>query len=254
MLRELIATDVFKLLLVFARLGAAMMLLPGFSSTVVNARTRLLLALGIAFLLMPVLGRSLPPAPAGPLSLFLLLGGEVTIGIFLGLMTQILMAPLDLAGTVISNSVGLTNVFTFDPVSRQQSQLLPGFLNLIAVTLVFLTDSHHLMLRALVDSYGLFVPGRPLPMDDFAAALVRTLGESFVLGFKLAAPALVFSLTLNTALALLNRLVPQMQVFFVGLPIQLLGGLAILMLCLPPIMYWFIRNFVDGVGAFLSRG
>ncbi len=252
MLRELLATDVFKLLLVFSRLGAAIMLLPGLGSTLVAVRARLLLALGIAFLLIPTVGRHLPAAPADPLSMFLLIGSEITIGVFFGLITQILMAPLDLAGTSIGFAVGLTNVFTFDPVTQQQSQLLTGFLNLTAITLVFMTDAHHLMLRALVDSYDLFVPGRPLPMGDFAQALVRTLGGSFVMGFRLAAPSLVFALTFNTALALLNRLVPQMQVFFVGMPLQILGGLAILMLCLPPIMYWFIRHFTDGIGAYLT--
>lgn len=254
MLREILATDVFKLMLVFARLGAAVMLFPGFGSAMVNARVRLVLALGLAFILLPSLAPHLPPMPAGPLSLFLLIAGEVTIGLFLGILTQVLMVPLDLAGNSIGYAVGLTNVFTFDPISQQQSQALTGFLNMLGMTLVFLTDTHHLMLRALVDTYTLFTPGNPLPMGDFAYSVVHTLDESFVLGIKLAAPLMVFVLTFNTALGLLNRLVPQMQVFFVGLPIQILGGLAILMTCLAPIMYWFLRYVSDGVAAFVAPG
>ncbi len=252
MLQDILSTDVFKLLLVFARFGAAMMLFPGISSVTVVVRARLLLALAIAFLLLPVLAPHLPPMPRDPMSMFILIGTEVTVGIFLGAVTQILVSPLDLAGNTMGYAIGLTNMFTFDPTTQQQSQLITGFLNLTGITLVFLTDTHHLMLRALVDSYGLFTPGQPLPMDDFATTLLRTLGDSFVMGFKLAAPFLVFSVTFNAGLGLLNRLVPQIPVFFVGLPVQILGGLALLMVCMPPIMYWFLRHFSDGIGAFVA--
>ncbi len=75
-----------------------------------------------------------------------------------------------------------------------------------------------------------------------------------ILGFKLAAPLIVFALTFNTALALLNRLVPQMQVFFVGMPIQIMGGMAVLALCLPALMTWFLRHFDEGLSAFVNPG
>jgi flagellar biosynthesis protein FliR len=254
MLRDLLTTDVYKLLLVFARMGAAIMVFPGLGSSMVLARARLLLAMAISLLLVPTVSPLVPAMPPDPLSLFFLVAGEVTIGMFLGLITQILMSPLDLAGSTIGYAVGITNVFTFDPVTQQQSQLLTGFLNLTAITAVFLTDTHHLMLRALVDSYSLLVPGNPLPVDDFSASLVRVLGESFLMGIKLAAPLLVFSLTFNAALGLLNRLVPQIPVFFVGLPVQIMGGLAILMICLPPMMLWALRYFHEGIGAFLAPG
>lgn len=254
MLRDLLSTDVYKLLLVFARMGAAVMVFPGLGSSMVLARARLLLAMAISLLLVPTVSALVPAMPPDPLSLVFLVAGEVTVGLFLGLITQTLMAPLDLAGSVIGYSVGITNVFTFDPITQQQSQLLTGFLNLTAITMVFLTDTHHLMLRALVDSYGLFAPGQQLPMGDFAASLVHALGGSFLMGVKLAAPLLVFSLTFNTALGLLNRLVPQIPVFFVGMPVQILGGLAILMICLPPIMLWALRYFHEGIGAFLVPG
>jgi flagellar biosynthetic protein FliR len=252
--RELMAADLFKILLVFARIGAALMLLPGFGNVLVSARARLLLALILSLLLEPSLGGRLPPMPADPLSLFLLLAGEVTIGVFFGLVAQILVSPLDLAGSTIGYAVGLTNMFVFDPLSEQQSALLTGFLNLTAINLVFLSNAHHLMFQAMVDSYTLLVPGRPLPTDDFSATLVRTLGEAFVMGFKLSAPLMVFALTFNTALGLLSRLVPQMQVFLVGLPVQILGGLAIFSACLAPILSWFLRHFTDGMTSFLAPG
>jgi flagellar biosynthetic protein FliR len=80
------------------------------------------------------------------------------------------------------------------------------------------------------------------------------LGDSFVVGIQLAAPVLVFALVFNTGLGLVNRLVPQMQVFFVGLPIQVMVGLSVLAIALPAIMLWFLRYFREGIGAFLSSG
>jgi flagellar biosynthetic protein FliR len=145
-------------------------------------------------------------------------------------------------------------MFIFDPISQQQSQLITGFLNLLGITLILASDAHHLMLRALVDSYDLVGPGQPLPGDDLAHTLVRTLSASALMGLRLAAPLLVFSITFNSALALLNRLVPQIQVFFVGLPIQIIGGLVMLMVCLPAIMLLFVDQLVQALGALLNFG
>jgi flagellar biosynthetic protein FliR len=250
MLQEFISTDIYKLLLLFSRLGATMMLLPGIGSGLVYVRARLILALAIAFLLLPSLRGVLPAMPADPLAMFLLLFTEATIGLFMGTVTMILMSPLDLAANSIGYSVGLTNMFTLDPITSQQSQLMVGFLNLTAMTIVFASDAHHLMIRAIVDSYTLFTPGQVLPTDDFSAHLVKLMGESLVMGFRMAAPLVVFALSFNTALGLLNRMVPQIPVFLVGLPIQIMCGLIVLALTMPIIMYWVIVFLDNGLAPF----
>jgi len=252
MLRELLAIDVFKLLLIMARLGAAIMFIPGLGGTVVSSRTRLLLTMLIALLMMPVLSPHLPPMPKDPMALFVLVLGEVTVGLFFGMLMQVMMSALDTAGAFIGYATGLTNAFVQDAVSDEQNGLITGFLNNIAITLLLLTDTHHLILRALVDSYSLFVPGTGLPMGDFSAQLFKVAGESFSLGMRLCAPLVVFSLVLNVALGLLNKLVPQMQVFFVGMPIQILVGLMVLMIALPPVMLLFMQFMGDGIAGYLA--
>ena len=254
MLRELLAADIFRLLLVFARLGAAMMLFPAIGGVVVSPRARLVLALLVSLLLLPVLTPHLPAQPKEPGVLAVLLVGEITVGLFFGAITQLLMTALDLAGNFIGYAAGLTNALISDPVTEQQSQLISGVLNLAAATLLLMVNAHHLMLRALVDSYNLIPVGRPLPVGDFAHEMVRVMASSFRLGTELAAPFLVFSLAFNAGLGLLNRLVPQMQVFFVGMPIQILAGLAILMMTIPAIMLWFVRHFAAGIDSFLGAG
>lgn len=254
MLRDILSTNVYGFLLIFVRVGAAIMFFPGLSSAAIAVRIRLLLALSIAFLLVPTLGGQLPRMPADPLSMLLLIASEATIGVFFGILGQVLFLPIDIAGASIGFSLGLTNMFTHDVVTQEQSQLMTGLLNLIAVTVVFATDTHHLMFQAVVDSYTLFAPGATPPFDGFSEMLMRTSSDAMTIGFKLAAPAIVFAMTFNSALALLNRLVPQVQVFFVGVPIQVMGGLSILAFCLPALMIWFLRFFTDSLTSFLAPG
>ena len=254
MLRELLSTNVFQLFLVFARIGAAMMFLPALGGALVPVRTRLLLALFLALAILPVLSSALPPQPTHPMAMAVLFISEITIGIFFGMITQALMAALELAGNFIGTAVGLTNAFVFDAVSQEQAQLITGFLNTAAITLMLITDTHHLMIRALVDTYSLFTPGQPLPMGDFSSTLTNVVGKSFSVGTQLASPLIIFGVIFNSGLGLLNRLVPQMQVFFVGMPVQIVAGLTTLMFALPAIFVWFMHHLADGVGAFLSTG
>ena len=254
MLQQLLSTDIFHVMLVFSRLGAALMFFPGLGGSVVSVRARLLLAVGISLMVEPAVASHLPASAPGLLPTAALVVGEVTVGIFFGMLVQTFLAALDVAGNIVGYSAGMTNAFAVDPVTAQQSGVMIGFLTIMATSLIFLTDTHHLFLEALVDSYSLFTPGARLPFDDFAATLVRAISASFAVGFGLAAPVMVFALVFNTSLGLLNRLVPQMQVFFVGLPLQILGGLSILMLALPAIMLWFMRHFREGLGAYLVPG
>lgn len=254
MLREMLAANLYAWMLIFARIGSSVMFLPGFNSTMVSARVRLFFALILSFLLLPSLSAKLPAAPPSPIGLFLILGGEIAFGIFIGMVVQGLLSALDFAGNAIGYATGLTNMFTADPITEQQSALLTGFLNLVAMTLIFASNTHHLMLHALADSYAIYAPGQSLPADDLAQTLVHTLSASATMGLRLAAPLMVFQVTLNTGLALLNKLVPQMQVFFVGLPIQIFGGLVILMICLPAIMLLYMTQLEQGIGSFLNFG
>ncbi|SEH35070.1 flagellar biosynthetic protein FliR [Magnetospirillum fulvum] len=254
MLTELLQLDVYRFFLIFARIGAAIMLLPGLGSQLVTTRIRLLFALSISFLMMPTLGPTLPATPPTPGSMLALLGGEVMIGVFLGSVVTFVMGTLNLAGSMIGYMTGLTNAFSFDPIAQQQSQLLTGFLANIGMLAIFATDLHHLMFRAVIESYDLFQPGRTLPLGDFSETLARLLGESFRLGLQFSAPLMVFGLVFYTGLGLLSRLVPQMQVFFVAMPIQLLIGMAVFMASLSTVIALFLRMFENTLIPYLPPG
>jgi flagellar biosynthetic protein FliR len=247
MLAELLALDAFAFLLIFARLGAAMMLLPGFGSRLLAARARLILALALTVVVLPVLSPQLPRLPDSPAVLVLLLAGEITVGFFLGMVSQALMVALNLAGTFIGFQSAMANAFIVDPVAEQQSSILPSFLANVALVLIFATDLHHLMLRAAIGSYDLFAPGAPLPLGDLANSLTQLVGRAFTLGLQLAGPVMVFGLVFNGGLGLLSRLMPQMQVYFVAMPLQVTIGTLLLIVTLPAMMMWFTRFFEEGL-------
>lgn len=254
MLTELLDTNVFNFLLVFTRMGTGMIWMPGLSGQLIPERFRLLLALAITLVILPVVSGMLPPMPTDPGRLFLLLLGEATVGVFIGVVVQMLMVSLNLAATFIGFQVGLTNALVFDPVVEQQSSLLTGFMSNLAVVVMFATGMHHLMIETLVDSYRLFTPGQALPVGDLVLVVSQSLDDGFTLGVRLAAPLVVFGLVFYTALGLISKLAPQIPVFLVALPLQIIFGLSLLMMSLATLMALFLRSFEDGLIRFLSPG
>ncbi len=252
MLQEILTLNVFSFFMIFARIGAAFVLLPGFSAAFINVRTRLLFALAISFMLTPVVAPSLPGLPATPLELFLGLASEAVIGALLGTIGRVMVAALQTAGTVFAYVSSLANAFVHDPIVDQQTSLVAGFLGNLGILLIFATNMHHLMLEALVDSYSLFVPGQPLALGDFAELLGRHVMDSFRLGVQMAAPFIITGLTYYIGLGLLGRLMPALPVFFIGLPIQLTIQISVLMLALSGMMIVFLSHFQDGYAAFLA--
>lgn len=243
MLEQLLPADIFLLMLVFARVGSAIMLLPGFGEVFVSPRVRLLLALAVTLVITPVVSDTLPPAPDAPFAAFVLIAGEIAIGLFLGGLARMMVAALHVAGVIIGFQTSLANAQMFDPVNAGQGSLLGSFLNILGVFLIFAADLHHLMLLALADSYALFIPGAPLPLGHFSAAGVEVLGRSFALGLQISAPLIVMGMLFYLGLGLLSRLMPQVQIFFIAIPVQIALGFLVMAMTLSAGMIWFLDGF-----------
>ena len=252
MLRDILTLNVFGFFLIFVRVGSAFMLLPGFSAVFIGVRMRLIFALAVSFVLAPALGAVLPALPATPLELFLLLLGEIVVGAFLGTLGRIAVAALHTAGTIFSFVASLANAFVDDPIVDQQSSLIAGFLANVGLLLIFVTDLHHLMLQAMAESYSLFVPGQPLVLGDFAETIGRRVMDSFRLGVQLASPFIITGLTYYIGLGLLTRLMPNLPIFFIGLPIQVSMQLSVMALSMSGLMMVFLSHFQDAYVPFLA--
>jgi flagellar biosynthetic protein FliR len=169
-----------------------------------------------------------------------LLGQELFIGAVLGLTARLTVSALQVAGAVIAQQLGLGFITAVDPTQGQQGVILGNFLTLLGVTLIFATDLHYAVIAALHDSYALFHPGEMPLTGDVAALMTRTVTAAFRIGVQLAAPFLVFGILFNLGLGVLSRLMPQMQVFFVGMPLSIMLGLIALLLVVGAMMDTFL--------------
>ncbi len=247
-----LSAQAFGVFLVFSRLGAALSLLPGFSESYVPTRFRLILAGLLTFVVAPVVLSHLPPIPRTVPGLLLLEGSEIGIGLFMGVVTRTAFTALETAGSLISMQSGLSAAVAFNPTTATQSALTSSFLAAVALVVIFVADIHHLMLRALVESYAIFPPGAPIPVGDFADALTRLISSSFSLGLRIAAPFVVFGVIFFLGLGILARLMPQMQVFFVSQPAQILLGLVIFSGVMVAAVTVFLGSFQDAISIFLG--
>jgi flagellar biosynthesis protein FliR len=214
-------------MLVFARIGTMVMLLPGLGELSVPTRVRLTVALVLTAILLPLHRAAYPLDLSVPGPVLTLLFQELLIGAVLGLTARLTISALQVAGSVVAQQLGLGFVTAVDPTQGQQGVIVGNFLSVLGITLVFVTDLHHLVIAALNDSYSLFRPGEIPLFGDIAA---------------LSAPFIVFGLLFNLGLGVLSRLMPQMQVFFVGLPLSILLGFLILILVIGAMMGTFLEH------------
>lgn len=251
MLDGLLVSDVYLFLMIFARIGSAMVVLPGFGEVNVPVRVRLIIALTICFVVYPVVSVALPATPPNVGELLLLLGGEILIGIAIGAITRLLISMLQVGGTIIAFNAGLASAQLFDPSAGQTGAVTGAFLATIGITLLFVTNMHHVMLMALVDSYVLFIPGQGFPVGDFSESATRVVSDSFRLGLQIALPILVVGMLIYLSMGLMARLMPQIQVFFIALPLQILVGFSVLAVTLGVSMLVFLDHFETVVAGFL---
>src|SRR5256885_17009948 len=166
-------------MLVFARIGAMVMLLPGLGESNIPVRIKLAIALVLTLVILPLHRAAYQIDLQSLTPLLVLMVHEIVIGVVLGATARVTLAALQVAGSVIAQQLGLGFVTAVDPTQGQQGILIGNFLTILGVTLVFATDLHHLVIGALDDSYSLFQPGEIPLLGDVAALTTRTVATAF---------------------------------------------------------------------------
>ncbi|MFX4221483.1 MAG: flagellar biosynthetic protein FliR [Thalassobaculum sp.] len=253
-LEEYLPVQTYALALVMVRLGALVFLLPGIGESFVSARIRILFVLAMSLLVAPSVMTYLPPAPPSIAQLFLLVFTELVIGTFFGLVGRTLLLTFSSAGMIISFSTGLANAMVFNPSIQGQGTSISLFMSLLAIMVVLATDLHHMLILALIDSYSVFPPGGPLMIGDMSLAYARLVSDSFEMAVQLSAPFILFSLMFFVVLGVVSRLMPQLQIFFIGLPIQMIMGFTIIIAILGTMVEVFIGYYEDGIASYLVPG
>lgn len=223
----LYGVDVWSAGLLFARIAGVVMLLPGFSEPAIPARVRLGFALVLAICLAPNLVDRVPVAATSAWGMAFQVSSEALIGVLIGGAARFLMTALATAGQIVGLEIGLAFAQTADPTMTQSGQLTAVFLSMLGVTLLFATGLHHMFLQGIVGSYDLIALGAPAPVGDAADLALQTASTSFRVGFQIAMPVVAAGLIFRVGLGVLSRLIPQIQVFFIIMPLQILGGLVV---------------------------
>lgn len=248
---ELLPQTAFVFMLVLARVSAMVMLMPAIGETAIPAQVRVILSMLLSFILMPLVADSYSAVPPTVPGLAMTVIYEILIGVFVGMSMRLVMSALHVAGNIIAMQTGLAFAQNIDPTQGTQSALIANFLTMLAVTLIFATGMHHLLIAAMRDSYVLFHPGDIFPVGDFLQLAVKMVSGAFSLGVQLSAPFVVFGLVFYIGIGLLSKLMPQIQIFFIAMPANIGFGLALLFLILGAMMTWFLQGFEQTLHLFV---
>jgi flagellar biosynthetic protein FliR len=233
------------LLLLFIRMLGLFTTAPIWSNRLVPIQMRVALAFTAALVVSPLF-RELPP-PDSLLALGLLAARELLVGMVIGFIAALAFAAVQLAGELMDITMGLSMINVLDPMTNTQMPVMGNFLYILSLLIFFSINGHHMLLQAVMDSYALVPLGTAALTTTLSQALVGMATNLFIIGFKIAAPVLAAVFLTTVALGILNRAVPQMNVFVIGMPVQLAMGLFIMMVALP-LYVSFLQVLFRGLG------
>ncbi len=252
-LSEMLSGQVFAFVLVFSRLAGAFMMFPGIGEAFVPQRIRMLFAFAFSLMLFPVLTPTLPSLPTQVPTLFLLFVKEIFIGLFFGTVMRLLMDIVATTGAIIAMETGLSNATVLNPSLAVESALPSALLGAAAIVLIFSTGLDHMLLRALMDTYKVFPPGAELPVGDIVRSFIGLVSRSFTIGVQLATPFLVTALLLYTVLGMMQRMMPQIQLFLIMIPVQIMLGFFTFAVVVGAAFAVWLRVYDDTVASLFFR-
>ncbi len=228
---------------VFCRVGACLMIAPGFSNRQVPTRIRLYLAIAISLALTPLLLDDVKPlvTDAGVPALLGVLFGELARGLLIGLIARLLFMALQVITVGITQLIGLSAM----PGASMPDEQAPALANLFSVaaaTLMFVAGLHAQLIRGLVDSYSALPPGSAFLVKPALADLADKGGAALLAALRIGAPFIAYSVLVNFAIGVTSKLAPQIPVFFIAMPFVMAGGFFLLLFSLHDILSYFVAT------------
>ena len=237
--------------LVTARLMPIVLLVPFLGGKAAPAQVKVGLALAFTVLVYPIVWASAPAIPDAPLLVAALIAKEIGVGLMLGFVTALVFHAVRMAGRLIDTSRGQTKAMSMVPQLKTQVSVTGNFLLQLFIVIFLLTGGHRLFLAALTRSFK-YIP--PEQFASFAHAgdhgsavalgIARLATESISIGVLLAFPVIAAILLTNIFLALVNKAAPQINVFFLGMPLKAVIGVAVVLLALDPLATRFLDEAI----------
>jgi flagellar biosynthetic protein FliR len=236
--------------MVLTRISAFFLVLPVFSWKSIPVRIKVGLTVLLAIFFSAITPLAVEPKRVYVLEAVLLIANEAAYGLALGLVASVVFSAVKLSGRIIERQMGLAMAEVLDPLTEESTQPLGSLLEMIFILLFLSANGHHLLLMIISKSYDVFPAGRIPSVPVLTAGVVKAGSAMFIAGLKLAAPMLAAFLLLMVVLAVLARIVPEMNILFISLPLRV--GLGLLMVTIfLPFINDFVAEFADWMGKLL---
>lgn len=231
---EIINSTFMEAIVAFARIAGCFMLLPGFSSVRVPQQIRVIFVLALTVSLLAFLPiDKLMLATIAPADLMRTLFFETIVGAVLGLSVRYYIVAVSFIVTAASSVIGYNSLVAPSIIEGDMEPALASLMSFAALLAIFAMDFHHDVIMALVGSYRIVPVGASIAFDAIASDLTGVLSDSFLILFRLGSPFIAYALIANLFVALLNKLTPNLQLYFVATPAVLFGGLIVAYFVLP---------------------
>lgn len=243
---------VMTFVLVLARVAGLFVLAPFFGARIAPVRVRAGMAFFFAVVMLPLFPPDAGAAFATSTGLLALAGMatlETGIGVAIGLVAQLAFGAVQLAGQLIGIQIGIGLANLIDPQTQEHITSLAQWENLLALMVFMAIDGHHALVRAMADSFTLLPIAHGFPEGAGFGVLTALSAGLFVLALKIAAPVLVTQLLVNGAMAVLAKLIPQLNVFVVGFPLNIAVGFFVMIASQPFTIHLLMQSFGDLQGS-----
>ena len=237
---------VLALFAAFCRIGGCFMVLPGLSSARVPTQMRLMIALAVSMAILPLMWEQLYAATrVNSGSYIVLIGGEIFVGVTLGFIARYITLGLQFAGAAISSMIGFNAAPSAGIIERDPQSDITSIISFTAIVLLFTADFHHMIIETLVNSYKFMPIGEGFKTRMALVSITDTLTATFMLMLRLASPFIVYGLIFNLAIGMVNKLAPQIPIYFISIPFILAGGLILLFFGITEFLSLFLDGFVQ---------
>ena len=236
----------YAILIIFCRVGTILMFIPGIGETLIPSRIKLLFSILLTIMLVPiVMAISDMTLPNSPIQMVLNIAMEIIIGSFIGLFLKIIVSAVNILGFIISNVMGLSAATLVDPSQdSQQGTLLGNFFTILTIVLIFAFEIDHDVIKGIIVSYKTFKIGNFGEFNtSYIKSIIMVVGDAWTLGVKMGISFIIIGFLINVGGGILSRLMPQLHIFFLIIPLQTLIGFFLLSIMISSIMIWFIEQY-----------
>ena len=245
-MNQFVADATFLAALAFCRIGGCFIVLPGLSSARIPMQVRLLIVLSITVSLLAQIWEHLEHVQLLNLHQFVqLAAAETFIGLFIGPSVRFYLLALGFMATALGTAIGYGNLSGPGFEDTEPQAAIGTLLSMAALLILFILDFHHAVIRSLIASYDIMPVNGRFETEPILRNILATLQESFLLVLRLGSPFIAYGLIMNLMVGVLNKLTPQIPIFFISLPFIIAGGMMLLYFGAPTFLTLFVDGFFD---------